>query len=205
MSRMSNGEIGHDSIEPFALHADSEVMWSENLLENDIDLWPVDGFVIDDSCWPSENEFVQQATAIPLTPPSSVLHDDGTQNELSLEFSETPKDVVRRSTRQRRNTSKPAPERIEKRKQPREVERKYRHKLRDHLSELKRTVPTLRAAAPGVKAGLELPGLPVAANSRKPTVLAKTLEYIRYLENVNRELLAQVEQCGCGQRPCMVM
>lgn len=74
------------------------------------------------------------------------------------------------------------------------VDKKYRDKLKDKMAELKRTVPTVRAAldGDGGENGDGVAGLMPASNSRKPTILTKTIEYIHYLEDRNESLSAQL-------------
>lgn len=137
---------------------------------------------------------------------SHLPENQGMQKSMPPETSEKQEDHPAKRSPTKRRASKHTSEAAEKKQKPRDVERKYRHKLRDHLSELKRTVPTLRAAAEDtVDEDGKVSGLTAASNSRKPTVLAKTLEYIRHLEKINRDLLAQIEQCSCERRSCPVM
>ena len=74
------------------------------------------------------------------------------------------------------------------------VDKKYRDKLKDKMAELKRTVPTVRAAldGDGGENGDGVAGLMPASNSRKPTILTKAIEYIHYLEDRNENLSAQL-------------
>jgi hypothetical protein len=74
------------------------------------------------------------------------------------------------------------------------VDKKYRDKLKDKMAELKRTVPTVRAALDGEggENGDGVAGLMPASNSRKPTILTKAIEYIHYLEDKNESLAAQL-------------
>lgn len=74
------------------------------------------------------------------------------------------------------------------------VDKKYRDKLKDKMAELKRTVPTVRAALDGEggEGGDGVVGLMPASNSRKPTILTKAIEYIHYLEDRNESLTAQL-------------
>ena len=74
------------------------------------------------------------------------------------------------------------------------VDKKYRDKLKDKMAELKRTVPTVRAAldGDGGENGDGVAGLMPASNSRKPTILTKAIEYIHYLEDRNESLSAQL-------------
>ena len=62
------------------------------------------------------------------------------------------------------------------------------------MAELKRTVPTVRAALDGEsgESGDGVAGLMPASNSRKPTILTKAIEFIHYLEDRNESLTAQL-------------
>ena len=74
------------------------------------------------------------------------------------------------------------------------IDKKYRDKLKDKMAELKRTVPTVRAALDGEsgESGDGVAGLMPASNSRKPTILTKAIECIHYLEDRNESLTAQL-------------
>ncbi|KAF2169173.1 hypothetical protein M409DRAFT_20397 [Zasmidium cellare ATCC 36951] len=77
---------------------------------------------------------------------------------------------------------------------PHDIEKRYRSNLNDKIAELKVLVPTLRAKMEGVPEGEEflLAGLKPARTLKKSVVLAKTIEYIKHLEDCNDALATQV-------------
>lgn len=85
--------------------------------------------------------------------------------------------------------------RAKKRSAPSANEKKYRSKLTAKMTELKYTIPTVRAAMRKQfgEQGEEQPGLKPAPNARKITILDEAIEYIRHLEAQNgafcRELI----------------
>ena len=134
----------------------------------------------------------QTSQACSLQTPSPTMSNDLTARSLTVD---------QKNQRPRRSASAPEGRNKPRRKTHNAIEKRYRTRLNDKISELRCRIPSLRDAGTS--------GLPTSTGSvgdsscqkiNKANILEKATEYIQYLETCNRNLQARLDQALMASR-----